>query len=166
MYQSNVSALSPQSPFKKREFKPAYIKYGGAFLAFLMMIGAIRVFLNYATIQSSIEHVIEEREMIMQHEQYSALQAYVYSLPISKTFIAHDNGILLPWEKIMRKMEKGEVAILQGLSGNGQSGSKSTSDSWSQSIQESSWWSMEQMFYGLPAWKSWVVYFGKKMGAE
>ena len=116
MQQPNVSALSPQSPFKKRELKPAHIKYGGAIFAFLMMIGAIRVFLNYATIQSSIEHVVKERAAIMQHEQYSALQAYVYSLPISKTFIAHDNGILLPGEKIMREMGKEEIAILTASS--------------------------------------------------
>lgn len=110
--QPNVSALAPKSPYKKRTFKPAHIKYGGAFLAFFMMIGAIRVFLNYATIQSSIEHVIQERENIIRQEQYSALQAYVYSLPISKTFISHDNGILLPGEKIMREVTPKEAITL------------------------------------------------------
>ncbi len=162
MLQPNVSALSPQSPFKKRELKPAHIKYGGAVLAFFMMIGAIRVFLNYATIQSSIEHVIQERETILRHEQYSALQAYVYSLPISKTFIAHDNGILFPWEKIMREMAKEDIAIL----GSG----SSWNITWMLTEDFSSWWKIQnldnQIFTGLPAWKSWVVYFGKKTWVE
>jgi hypothetical protein len=61
-----------------------------------MMISAVRVFVNYATIQTSIARVVAERESISRHKQYAALQAFAYTIPEASLFIAHDNNVLLP----------------------------------------------------------------------
>ena len=60
------------------------------------MISAIKVFVNYAKIQTSIAQVIAERENISRHKQYSAIQAFSYTMPEAQQFIAHDNSSLLP----------------------------------------------------------------------
>jgi hypothetical protein len=60
MNQQGTRALSPQSPYKKRTLKSYHIKYFGMFFVIFMMLSAIRVFVNYATIQSSIQQVVQE----------------------------------------------------------------------------------------------------------
>lgn len=174
MDQNNLVALWPQSPYKKWQLKLSHVKYWGAVLAFFMMIGAIRVFLNYATLQANIEHVIDERENIIRQEQYSALQAYVYSLPISETFIAHDNGILLQGERIMLRMKPEEIAIVQPPQDQAAlSWQVWTWAQWTGGNLVGSWWNnwkssdeQKDFLESLPSWKSWVVYFGQKMDAN
>ena len=61
-----------------------------------MMIAAIKVFINYATIQTSIEQVMKDTISISRHKQYISLESYVYRLPEAQKFMAHDNGIVLP----------------------------------------------------------------------
>ncbi len=68
------------------------------------MIAAIKVFINYATIQTSIEQVMKDTISISRHKQYVALQSYVYRLPESEQFISHDNGIVLPGERVFMKV--------------------------------------------------------------
>ncbi len=94
-------ALLPQSPYKKRTLKPYHIKYYGLIFVVFMMIAAIQIFVNYATIQTSIIDVTREREQISRHTAYLSLQAFIYTLPESKIFMAHDNSILLPNERII-----------------------------------------------------------------
>lgn len=164
MKQDNLVALG--WPIKRKwRLKPAHIKYGGAVLVFFMMIAAIRVFLNYANIQASIEHVIEERDNIIKDEQYESIRAYMYSQPISRTFIAHDNGVLFPWEKVVVKIPAEKTAeifpqatwdqltgdLLTGSDLNVLTGSLSTGEQY------------ENWLYSLPSWRSWVLYFGQKI---
>ncbi len=94
------SGLAPQSPYKKWRLKPYHIKYYGLVFVFLIMIASIKVFINYATMQWSIEQVIKETLSLARHKQYKSIQAYVYSLPESAVFVAHDNSIVLPWERV------------------------------------------------------------------
>lgn len=97
-------ALLPQSPYKKWRLKPYHIKYYWLIAVFLMMIAAIKVFINYATIQSSIEQVVKDTLSLSRHKQYVALQSYVYRLPEADQFIAHDNWILMPGERVFMKV--------------------------------------------------------------
>lgn len=108
------------------------------------MIAAIKVFINYATIQTSIEQVMKETISISRHKQYVALQSYVYRLPESEQFIAHDNGIVLPWERVFMKVM---------WTWNAMSGSTTT------------WWLTQQEISerGLSPIKSRIEYFSKKM---
>jgi hypothetical protein len=96
-------ALLPQSPYKKRKLKPYHIKYYWLIVVFLMMIASIKVFINYATIQTSIEQVMKDTISISRHKQYAALQLYAYRLPEAEQFIAHDNGIVINGERIFVK---------------------------------------------------------------
>ncbi len=143
-------ALLPQSPYKKRTLKPYHIKYYWLILVIFMMIAAIQVFVNYATIQTSIVNVTREKAEIERHKAYLSLQAYVYTLPESKIFIAHDNSILQQWERIMTKVSLPDVIT---SSWDTQTWSMLTGDL----IQS---WTVNHL---VPPWKSWVLYFWEKM---
>lgn len=108
------------------------------------MIRAIKVFINYATIQTSIEQVMKDTISISRHKQYVALQAFVYRLPESEQFIAHDNGIVLPGERVFMKV-MWTWAVSSG-----------TVQTWALSPQEIT----ER---GLTPITSWIEYFSKKM---
>lgn len=145
MEQQVTRALLPQSPYKKRSLKSYHIKYFGVFFVILMMLSAIRVFVNYATIQSSIQQVIQETWSLFRQKQYAQIQAYVYTLPESKNFISHDNGIVLPWERVFVIVPgTGDIA------------------SWMQNnvVETKVEDAVEKK---LSPFASWIVYFGQKM---
>lgn len=139
-------ALLPQSPYKKRTLKPYHIKYYGLIFVVFMMIAAIQIFVNYATIQTSIVNVTRERDEISRHTAYLSLQSFIYTLPESKIFMAHDNSILLPNERIMTS-----IKLTPTSPGTGESIA-----TWN-SI---STWNNTTL---TKPWKSWVLYFGEKM---
>jgi hypothetical protein len=112
MNQTARAAL-PQSPYKKFTLKPSHIKYYGPIFVFLIMIAAIKVFLNYATIQTSIQQIKKETQMIQRRTQYEGLQKYMYSRPESQVFMAHDNGVLLEKERIIVNM-RFDTAVISG----------------------------------------------------
>ncbi len=115
-----------------------------------MMIAAIQVFVNYATIQTSIIYVTREKAEIERHKAYLALQAYVYTLPESKVFIAHDNSILQPWERIMTRISFAEPTT-----------TGANTQTWAIWTWETIWsWNASAV---VAPWKSWVLYFGEKM---
>lgn len=137
-------ALLPQSPYKKRSLKPYHIKYYGLIAVFLMMITAVKVFINYATIQTSIAQVMKDTINIWRHRQYKLLQSYIYRLPESSQFIAHDNSILLPWERVFTRIV----------------GTWSIAWSWSAANKDAL---ISQAQAQLSPFMSWIQYFGKKM---
>lgn len=145
MDQQVARALLPQSPYKKRSLKSYHIKYFGVFFVILMMLSAIRVFINYATIQSSIQQVVQETWSLFRQKQYAQIQAYVYTLSESRNFISHDNGIVLPWERVFVIVPwTGDVST------------------WVQnSVVEVS--KEETIEKKLSPIASWIVYFGQKM---
>lgn len=104
MHTEQPHTLLPQSPYKRRHLKPYHIKYYGMVAVLFMMFWAIQVFVNYATMQTSITDVMQEKDEIHRHTSYLALQTVIYSLPESAIFVAHDNGMLLPGERIMMAM--------------------------------------------------------------
>jgi hypothetical protein len=145
MDQQVTRALLPQSPYKKRSLKSYHIKYFGMFFVILMMLSAIRVFVNYATIQSSIQQVVQETWSLFRQKQYAQIQAYVYTLPESRNFISHDNGIVLPWERVFVIVPwTGDVST------------------WMQNnvIETKVEDTIEKK---LSPFASWIVYFGQKM---
>ncbi len=138
-------ALLPQSPYKKRSLKPYHVKYYGVIFVVFMMIAAVQIFVNYATIQTSIASVTREREEIIRHTAYLSLQSFVYTLPESKVFMAHDNSILLQNERIMSNIKI--IPINQTWS------AQSTGEvitTWNNTTI-------------TKPWKSWVLYFADKM---
>lgn len=144
MEYTSPRALLPQSPYKRRTLKPYHIKYYWLIAVFLMMIAAIKVFINYATIQTSIEQVIKDTVSISRHKQYVALQAFVYRLPESEQFIAHDNGIVLRWERVFVKLQWTWSVL-----------------SWS--VQTWEMLSPELTAKSLTPISSWIYYFSNKM---
>lgn len=149
-------AALPQSPYKKFVLKPHHIKYYGPILAFFMMIAAIKVFLNYATIQTSIAQVRKETMTIQRRTQYASLQAYMYARPESQLFIAHDNGVLLERERIMVSMIS-ETPQSSGWVENTGTLIVPTSSSWA-TISAA-----ERTQELLPPWKSWIRYIAERM---
>ena len=138
------NAMSPKSPSKKLTFNRQYVKYGCFAIAFLFMLPvAVKVFINYETIQTSIEHVIAERASIIRHKQYLSIQSYAYNIPESAAFIAHDNSLLLPWEHIF--------LFTQGTW---------TVQTWA-SVQI--WEQVSLTWEQFTPWQSWVHYFASKM---
>lgn len=142
MQGQQVNAMLPQSPYKKWTLKPYHIKYYGLIAVFFMMISAVKVFVNYATIQTSIARVSAERESIARHKQYSALQAYAYTIPEAAQFIAHDNSLLLPGEHIF-------------LFTQGTGAAATWIDQGTQGIQPE--------IPEMSPWQSWIYYFAQKM---
>lgn len=108
------------------------------------MIASIKVFINYATIQTSIEQVMKDTISISRHKQYVALQSYVYRLPEAEQFIAHDNGIVLPWERVFVKVQW-TWTVLSGATQTGALSSQEISERW------------------LSPLSSWIEYFSKKI---
>lgn len=145
MEASQSRALLPQSPYKKWTLKPYHIKYYWLIAVFLMMIAAIKVFINYATIQTSIAQVIRETNDINRHKQYVAIQAFVYRLPESEIFISRDNSILLPGDRIFVKRHNTTWTVAANPA-------------------SSSELSVEDVKHAaLSPFMSWITYFGDKM---
>lgn len=173
MITSKDRALSPQSPYKKQRLKPYHIKYYGLIAVVLMMIAAIQVWANYGNIQSSIATVREEKELLMRRQQYSALQAYVYSLPVSKIFIAHDNGILADNERVIIAWS---WTVAKTIAANW-SWSSAQWTTWQQTISGETIWTwaewmsstntgiseQDSIKLNLPPRKSRVIYFWEKI---
>ncbi|MEI7477174.1 MAG: hypothetical protein WCJ81_01130 [bacterium] len=138
------AAVSPQSPYKKLSLKSYHIKYYGLIVVFFMMIASVKVYVNYATIQSSIAEIKHETADMERHTQYISLQTYAYALPKAAQFIAHDNSVLYEGERVFMLVNAPVVATGTTVALTG----------------EKALYSKQVL---MAPWYSWIVYFGTKM---
>lgn len=83
------------------------IIYGLVGINIFGMIIAVRVYINFHTIQSSITKVQAESEYLRLQDKYSKtfLEKYLQSEHASY-FLAHENNRILPGEKMIRLLDK------------------------------------------------------------
>ena len=126
---------------------PNRIKYGLILLDILAMIIAIRVYVNYISIETTIANTITEREQKM--DELSFAQNFLVQYERSdyaKYFLQHENNMLLRWEYIIKFEENTKKVLTWDQSQAQASTSKPTTtdanwitspqDSWKKFLQE------------------------------
>ncbi len=83
------AATLPQSPWKRWKIKTSHVKYGLFFCMILMMITAVKVYLNYANIQQNITDVKAKIIQRQKDMQYLAIQNAYYHSTYAHKLTAH-----------------------------------------------------------------------------
>lgn len=126
---------------------PNRIKYGLILLDILAMIIAIRVYVNYISIETTIENTITEREQKMNELSFAQNFLVQYERSdYAKYFLQHENNMLLRWEYIIKFEENTKKVLTWDQSQAQASTSKPTTndanritspqDSWKKFLQE------------------------------
>lgn len=112
-----------------------------------MMITAVKVYLNYANIN---QNIIDVKAKIVQRQkdmQYLEIQNAYYKSEYAAKIIAHQQGVLLPWEQFVLFEHVDPEAIAAGTwaaTGNVWAGTKQNQSTWTSLSPTASWRSFLQ----------------------
>lgn len=91
-----------------------WIKYGGSFLAFFLLIIAVRTYINFTTIQNTISST--EYEILQTEDKIAFTENFLLKYLDSEYasyFLAHENNNLFAWEYIIQLKEQSTQAAVQ-----------------------------------------------------
>lgn len=96
---------------------PNRIKYALIMIDIIAMIFAIRVYLNYLAIETTIDSTILERQKKMAELAFSQNFLIHYEKSDFATyFLQHENNMLMKWEYIIKFVENNKKSLTGDLS--------------------------------------------------